>query len=52
MPNGTFVLPEMSRDVKMVSDVKAVGGVWERPLPRNISFLALKLVDPHRDVIL
>lgn len=50
MPNGTFVLPEMSRG--MVSGVKSVGRAWERPLPRNISLLALKLVDPHRDVIL
>lgn len=41
---------QMSRGV--VSDVKSVGRVWERPLARNISLLALKLVDPHTDVIL
>lgn len=36
----------------MVSDVKAVERVWGRPLSRNISLLALKLVDSHGDVIL
>lgn len=32
----------------MISGVKSVGRVWERPSARNISLLALKLVDSYR----